>query len=273
MDMSLEPPLSLSREVGLRPPSEVMRLARMGASFPTRLSFMRGLIRRMARERWSFKPSLFDLDRRGFGRCLWTISMPSGPLSFIAFSTELAAEERTDRVIAEKWDASFALLDGGASADDIARLEANVPRQEAGRCSPRELVLSRANKSVRLFDYLAQCLAQGEQPAMSELLKVGYLMRTTAVYGNGKFGLGDFPRVRSHPELDGPYRAEMLIVYMIRQFATNLVEHVARMTAGDRAAPLAPGRRRALGIGNATGLGMAPFLIRHPILIHRWIWA
>src|SRR5437868_1970962 len=59
MDMSLEPPLSLSREVGLRPPSEVMRLARMGASFPTRLSFMRGLIRRMAGEKWSFRRTLF----------------------------------------------------------------------------------------------------------------------------------------------------------------------------------------------------------------------
>src|SRR5205823_13054542 len=104
MDMSPEPPQSLSREVGLRPPSEVMRLARMGASFPTRLSFMRGLIRRMARERWSFKRTRFDLNSHGFGRCVWTISVPSGPLSFIAFSTALAAEERTDRVIAEKWD-------------------------------------------------------------------------------------------------------------------------------------------------------------------------
>src|SRR5881398_773686 len=120
MDMSLEPPQSLSREVGLRPPLEVMRLARMGASFPTRLSFMRGLIRRMAGEKWSFRRTLFDLDASGFGRCVWTISMPSGPLAFVAFSTALAAEERTDRVIAEKWDASFALVDGEATTDDIA---------------------------------------------------------------------------------------------------------------------------------------------------------
>ena len=33
----------------LRPPGEVMRLERMGASFPTRLSFMRQLVRRMIR--------------------------------------------------------------------------------------------------------------------------------------------------------------------------------------------------------------------------------
>ena len=39
-------------EAKLRPPGEVMRLARMGASFQTRISFMRRLIRRMHRERW-----------------------------------------------------------------------------------------------------------------------------------------------------------------------------------------------------------------------------
>jgi len=116
----------------LRPPGEVMRLARMGASFPTRLSFMRSLIRRMARDRWACERRIFDLDRNGLGRCVWRIGMPSGVLSFVAFSTALAPDERTDRVIAEKWDASFALVDGEPSDADIARLEANVPRQEAG---------------------------------------------------------------------------------------------------------------------------------------------
>src|SRR4029079_13017714 len=173
----------------------------------------------------------------------------------------------------EKWDASFALVDGEASNEDIARLEANVPLQEAGRCSPRDFVMSRANKSVRLFDCIAEKLGAGEQPEISEVLRVGYLMRTTAVYGNGKFGLGDFGRVRAHPETDGPYRAEMLIVYMIRQFQIDLVEHVARMRGGTKAVKLDPMLRRALGIGNATGLGMAAFLIRHPILIHRWVMA
>lgn len=260
-------------EPGLRPPGAVMRLARLGASFPTRLSFMRALVRRMSGEGWRFRRTKFGLDRSGYGECVWTIDMPSGPLSFLAFSTVLAPEDRTDRVIAEKWDASFALLDGEASSGDIERLARNVPRQEAGRCGPHDLVMSRANRSVRLFDYVVERLASGNQPDMRSLLEVGYLMRTTAVYGNGKFGLGDFPRVRTHPELDGPYRAEMLIVYLIRQFQFDLVEHIARVLGGASAVPLTDERRRALGIGNATGLGMAPFLIRHPILIHRWIGA
>ena len=84
-----------------RPPQEVMRLARMGAAFPTRLSFMRSLIRRMAQERWAFERVVWDLDAAGYGRAAWTIRMPSGAVSFAAFSTALAAEERTDRVIAE----------------------------------------------------------------------------------------------------------------------------------------------------------------------------
>jgi hypothetical protein len=35
--------------------------------------------------------------------------------------------------------------------------------------------------------------------------------------------------------------------------------------------PLAPEIKRYLGVGNATGLGMAPFLIKHPQLIHAWL--
>ena len=31
--------------------------------------------------------------------------------------------------------------------------------------------------------------------------------------------------------------------------------------------------RRRLGVGNATGLGMAPFLVRHPLLMHNWFHA
>ncbi|MBL8907495.1 MAG: hypothetical protein JNM20_12545 [Rhizobiales bacterium] len=158
-------------------------------------------------------------------------------------------------------------------AGDLARLEQNVPRQEAGRLSAKELVLSRANKSVRLFETVVEALAAGRQPAIEDILKVGYLLRTTAVYGNGKFGLGDFPLVKRHPELDGPYRAEMLCVYMIRHFQCELAEHVARARGGASAVGLDPKIRRAFGIGNATGLGMAPFLIRHPILIHHWIAA
>ena len=51
---------------------------------------------------------------------------------------------RSDRVIATAWDATFALFDGIPTEADIDRLARNVPKQEAGRVSDRELSLSRA---------------------------------------------------------------------------------------------------------------------------------
>ncbi len=51
----------------LRPADEVMRLERMGSFFPTRLSFMRSLIRRMNANEWTIAASRFDLDHDGYG--------------------------------------------------------------------------------------------------------------------------------------------------------------------------------------------------------------
>ena len=259
------------RAVNLRTPDQVMTLERMGASFPTRLSFMRTLVREMMTGRWRFEASGLELDHNGFGHGVWRIATPDGVLSFVAFSTALDASERTDRVIAEKWDASFVLVKGEVTDRDIDRLAAHVPRQEAGRLTAKELVLSRANKSVRLFEAVVDALAGGVQPDRAELAQVGYLMRTTAVYGNGKFGLGDFACAAAYACLDAPFRAEMVMVFLIRNFQFELVEHVARARGGAKAVTLDAGLKRMLGVGNATGLGMAPFLVRHPMLLHSWI--
>jgi len=255
----------------LRPPGEVMRLSRMGAAHQTRLSFLRALLRRIARERWRFDRPVFALSGDGFGAAVYRAGMPSGVVSLVCFSTPLAPERRTDRVIAEAWDTSFALVAGEPDAAEIERLRANVPRQEAGRYGPGDLVLARANRSVRLFDAVVDALASGRQPDRATIEAVGYLLRTTAVYGNGKFGIADRELVVRHPELAGPFRAEMLTVWMIRAFTLDLVEHIAAARGGSQAVRLEPGLRRRLGIGNATGLGMAPFLIKHPALVGRWV--
>jgi len=255
----------------LRPPREVMRLSRLGRFYPTRLSFARILVRRMARERWRIQPAVRELDDDGFGRVSYHVHTPSGVLGFAAFSHQLDPADRTDRVIAERWDASFALTVEPPTRADLDRLHENVPRQEAGRCGAREIVLSRANRSVRLFDEVVASLADGRQPSLDDVGRVGYLMRTTAVYGNGKFGLADFEQVRRRGILTLPFQAEMLTVYLIRHFSLELVDHLAVRRGGFRAVSLDGPRRRALGIGNATGLGMAPFLVSHPQLIDRWV--
>ncbi len=260
-------------EVALRPAEQVMRLERMGSFFASRLSFMRALTRIMARDGWRFECAQNALDDEGYGHMVLRAVAPDAVFSLVIVTEHLEPEERTDRVIAEKWDASFALIDGDATTEDVERLKNNIPYQEAGRYTARELVLSRANKSMRLFHYVAGELAEGRQPDLAELMATGYLMRTTAVYGNGKFGLADFPKASAHAALAGAFRAEMLTVYLIRQFSFLLVNHVAKAKGGEKAVGLSADHCRALGIGNSTGLGMAPFLIKHPILIHCWVHA
>lgn len=256
-----------------RSPAEVMRLARMGCSHPTRLSFLRQLLRRIETEGWVFDRPVWDIDARGVGRAVYRMNTPDGALSLVAFAHDLPADQRSDRVIATAWDATFALFDGTPDAEDLERLQANVPLQEAGRVTPRELSLSRANRSVRIFDHVLERLAAGQQPDERMLRETGYLMRTTAVYGSGKFGAADHALIAGRPALSAPFQAEMLSVWLTRAFTVDLVEHMARARGGDRAVRLRPDLRRGLGVGNSTGLGMAPFLVRHPVLLNNWMMA
>ena len=265
-------PHPIMPQAPLRPPAQVMRLSRMGAFFPTRLSFMRTLLRRLGRERAKVERRVWDMTPEGYGRAVYTARVGGHDYALCAFANHLDPEARSDRVIAQAWDASFVLFDGVPNTADLDRLEANAPRQEAGRFGPSELVLSRANKSVRLFEHVADALARGEQPDGGEIARIGYLMRTTAVYGNGKFGIADRAAFAARDALSGPFAAEMLAVWLIRGFTLDLVEHVARGRSEDAVA-LAPEHRRALGVGNSTGLGMAPFLVTHPILLNNWIVA
>ena len=48
---------------------------------------------------------------------------------------------------------------------------------------------------------------------------------------------------------------------------------MARVKGGDVATTLAPETARRLGIGNSTGLGLAPFIVNHPLLFNNWIAA
>ena len=259
--------------VPLRSPDVVMKLARLGAMHPSRLSFARSLLRRVAREQWTVDRDLWRIDAEGFGCAVYRVGTPRQSYSLVAFSRRLAPEQRTDRVIAEAWDTSYVLYDGVPDATEIARLEHEVPLQEAGRFRDTELILSRANKSVRLFDAVVQALAAGNQPAAEVLQAVGYLMRTTAVYGNGKFGIADRDVIVNRAEFAQPFQAEMLTVWLIRNFTVDLAEHCASALAPHGAAQLDRDLRRELGVGNSTGLGMAPFLVRHPTLLNGWITA
>ena len=156
---------------------------------------------------------------------------------------------------------------------DIDRLKNEVPKQEVGRLSYKELTLSRANKSIRIFNHVVKSLSEGKQPDIKLLSDVGYLYRTTAVYGSGKFGLADRFRIKDREEIYGPFRLEMMLVYLVRQFTFDQVNHVAKNKNPTKAINLDPEICKNLGIGNSTGLGMAPFIVNHPTLLNNWVMA
>ena len=267
------PEATEDREVPLRAPGDVMTLAALGSAHQTRLSFMRVLLRTLRREGWRFDRPLWDIDENGVGRALYRARGPRRTYTLVAFAHDLPADQRSDRVIAEAWDATFALFDGEPTDSDLQRLSANVPLQEAGRIQDSELTLSRANRSVRLWAHVVDRLAAGAQPDADEVEAVGYLMRTTAGYGAGKFGAADRAAVCERPLMGGPFRLEMLTVWLIRAFTLDLVEHMARAKGGAGAATLAPALRRRFGVGNSTGHGMAPILVTHPALLHAFLAA
>lgn len=256
-------------QIELRKPEFVMRLDRLGSFHQSKLSFLRSFIREF--KDWEFETKELELDENGFGHCVYVVTKDNKQYSLVCFSNELDDSERSDRVIATKWDASFVLFDGIPSDQDINRLKANVPLQEQGRVTEKELCLSRANKSVRVFEHVVDRLAQGKQPDTDILYNVGYLYRTTAVYGSGKFGLADRIKIQDRGELKGPFRLEMMLVFLARQFTFDMVNHVAHQRSPQNAVKLNDDIARNLGIGNSTGLGMAPFIVNHPALLNQWI--
>ena len=261
-------------EQRIRPAEQVMNIKRLGAMHQTPLSFMRRLIRQMTSQKWQITRPLWEMDENGFGTAVYRIKTPTSVYSHVLFSDYLSDEDRSDRVIAERWDVTMALCLGELEQDQLNDMRANVPLQEAGRMNANMVVLSRGNKSSRNFDYVVSQLANGKQPELERLIKVGYLYRTTAVYGSGKFGLADWQKVSSHcADLAYPFAAEMLSCYLLRQFSIEQAEHLASIKAPAAAVKMAPTISRYLGIGNATGLGMAPYLIRHPLLISSWMEA
>ncbi len=258
-------------KVNLRDPNSLMKLSRLGSFHQSRLSFLRSFLKEF--KDWDYKRDLFDLDELGFGTAVYSFRKENRVYSLICFANELNKDERSDRVIATKWDAAFTLHDGVPTKYDIERLKNEVPKQEVGRLSYKELTLSRANKSVRVFDHVVESLSNGKQPNLDLLSKVGYLYRTTAVYGSGKFGLADRFRIKNRKEIYGPFRLEMMLVYLVRQFTFDQVNHVAKSKNPKKAVALDLNICKNLGIGNSTGLGMAPFIVNHPTLLNNWILA
>ena len=256
----------------IRPPSTVMKLDRLGSFHQTRLSFTRRLIDDLKYQKSKIEIHQWDIDNSGIGSAIIKIIFKKEILSLIIFCHSINDEERTDRVIAEKWDMTFSLFRGVPNKNELNQLSKNLKIQESGRHNSKQLTLSRANKSQRIFEKVLNDLSIGKQPSAKLINDVGYLIRTTAVYGNGKFGIGDFSNTKGNEFLEKPFQAEMLTVYLIRYFSIELINFLAKKRGGKKSLTLSKHLAKHLGVGNATGLGMAPFLVNHQELIHQWIY-
>jgi hypothetical protein len=249
-----------------------MQPQRLAALAPTRLSASRALVHRMSRERWNIEIVRFDIDERARGEAVYRIRTPTMTFSFIAFSFEPTLEGRTGRIIGESWDQMGALVEGEVSQADVDQTRRELPKLYAGRATPGSLVWCRSNRSVRLFEHVVERLAEGRQPEVDEIWRVGYLMRNTGLDGNGTFGTRSFGALGEDHPLSAPLHAQMLAAYLMREFSVDLAEHLARC-ASSTAVPLDPELRRCVGLGNGSGFGLLFFVNVHPFLVDRWLTA
>ncbi|WP_341660173.1 hypothetical protein [Vibrio sp.] len=257
--------------MSLRDRNIVMDAKRLGVMHQNRISFARSLVRRMSRDKWQLSCHRWYLNELGYGHVIYRLTTKENTYHLVVFCQEIADQERNDRVIAEKWDVTFALVIGDVDDKLLASLRDNVPVQEAGRYKNCVLVLGRANKSVRIFDKLVSSLAHGGQPTVELLTETGYVLRTTAVYGNGKFGIADFKTLEKNSDFRYSFSAQMCAVYLLREFSLDWINFLAKQAGGNEAVTLNKELARYLGIGNATGLGMAPYLINHPCVVDQWM--
>ena len=265
--------INFNDDFPLRHPANVMKLDRLGSFHQTRLSFSRQLIDELISNNWKTEIIKWNINSIGTGNAVIKISSKQRIYSLVVFCHQINDDERSDRVIAEKWDMTFSLFLGIPSKEELDEMSKNLKIQELGRHLPKQLTLSRANKSVRVFNSVLNNLSEGKQPNKKMINNIGYLVRTTAVYGNGKFGIADYlPETNDNP-LNKPFQAEMLTVYLIRYFSIELVNYLAKEKGKDKSITLSNEISKHVGVGNATGLGMAPFLINHQKLIHKWIQA
>ncbi|NDZ77876.1 hypothetical protein G3I19_04920 [Streptomyces sp. SID10853] len=252
-----------------RPADQVLDPEDLGSARHTRHSFARSFLRVAAAQRWTVTRETWDIDAQGRGEAVYRIDAEGHELRLAVFSTVLPDGQRTDRVVADAWDITAALVEGPWNETRHAELRAQVPGQEKGRADAATLVWTRANRSRRFFDYVVDRLAEGRQPDPAELGDAAYVLRSTAFYSNGKFGLADYGRLPADHPLRLPYRSQMLTAWLLRELSYDLVEHCAAAKSPD-AVVLDGDWRCFLGLGNATGLGMVPYVINHPQVLDAW---
>jgi hypothetical protein len=253
-----------------RDPDFLMRPERLAAMQPSRISASRALVAQALREKWLVTRKKFDIDADSAGTAIYEIVMPGGTFSFLVYSNTPQRAGRTGRIIGRVWDMTGALVEGIADHDVVETTRRELPKLYAGRATPGTLVWCRSNRSMRIFDAAVAALSEGRQPPISVLAQACYLMRNTGLDGNGTFGTRAFLALEESHPLRHSLAAQMLAAYMMREFAADLVNHLAALQSA-KAVALDIDRRRFLGIGNGSALGLILFIGNHPRLVNAWI--
>src|SRR5699024_8617849 len=205
-----------------------MQPEQLGSFRLTSLSFSRIVIRKMIKNHWDIKRYIFELNDEGYGKAVYRINTNKGVFHFIVFSHKINEQDRADQASSTKWDTTFTICEGEVTKQKLYWLQSELPKQKLGRGDSSCLVWSRANKSQRIFEYIVEELSKGYQPDIDFIAEVGYILRTTAVFGNGKCGINPLENIKENHAFSGAFHAELFSVYMIRQFSFDLVEHIAK---------------------------------------------
>ena len=94
-------------KIELRDPNIIMKLSRLGSFHQSKLSFLRSFLKEF--RDWDYKRDLFNLDKKGFGTAIYSFKKKDRVYSLVCFANNINNNERSDRVIATKWDAAFTL--------------------------------------------------------------------------------------------------------------------------------------------------------------------
>ncbi len=268
--------LPIQRDTTPRPaprgPDVLMQPERLAAFQPSRISCSRALMAQAIAERWRIATRRFDIGADSAGTAVYEIVTPGGTFSFLAYSNTPQRAGRTGRIIGRSWDMTGALVEGVADDAVIETTRRELPKLYAGRATPGSLIWCRSNRSMRVFDATVAALAEGRQPEPALVAQVCYLMRNTGLDGNGTFGTRSFLALEEGHALRHPLAAQMLAAYMMREFAADLVNHLAALQSA-KAVALSTENRRFLGIGNGSALGLILFINNHPRLMDAWIRA
>src|SRR4051812_14200516 len=89
----------MSTRIPLRAAGELMAPEALARLQPTRLSFTRALVNRMARERWQIDRTEWVMDGQGNGRARYRVRCGTHTFTFVIISSEPRMEARSSRII------------------------------------------------------------------------------------------------------------------------------------------------------------------------------